>query len=141
MGSLDRGHNIRILLVDDEPDLLGIVELVLVKKGFKVTAMETPPSVEELIKIDPDVVFLDLLLKGQHGVDICQRIKADPRSNHVPVVIVSAHTASEVKEACKACSADDFLTKPFDIHELGRKAEYYGMQHQQQKGVAGPIGD
>lgn len=128
--------SIRILLVDDEPDLLGIVELVLLKKGFKVTALQAPPSVDELIKIDPDVVFLDLLLKGQHGVDICQRIKADPRSKDVPVVIVSAHTASEVKEACMACHADDFLTKPFDIHELGRKAEFYGVQHKQQRGIA-----
>lgn len=136
MGSLNSDRNIRILLVDDEPDLLGIVELVLVKKGFEVTALQDPPSVDELVKIDPDVVFLDLLLKGQHGVDICQRIKADPRSSHVPVVLVSAHTAAEVKEACEACSAEDFLTKPFDIHELGRKAEYYGMLHQQQKGLA-----
>lgn len=134
--AVDTHGAIKILLVDDEPDLLGIVELVLVKKGFKVTALEAPPSVEELIQIDPDVVFLDLLLKGQHGVDICQRIKADPRSKDVPVVIVSAHTASEVKEACMACSADDFLTKPFDIHELGRKAEYYGIQHKQHRGQA-----
>ncbi len=127
---------IKILLVDDEPDLLGIVELVLVKKGFKVTALEAPPSVDELVRIDPDVVFLDLLLKGQHGVDICQRIKSDPRSSHVPVVLVSAHTRTEVKEACEACSADDFLTKPFDIHELGRKAELYGMQHRHLRGSA-----
>ncbi len=132
----DMNSAIRILLVDDEPDLLGIVELVLVKKGFRVTAMEAPPTVEELLRIDPDVIFLDLLLKGQHGVDICQRIKADPRSKDVPVVIVSAHTASEVKEACLACSADDFLTKPFDIHELGRKAEQYGSIHRQHRGEA-----
>jgi DNA-binding response OmpR family regulator len=124
-----KNSDIKILLVDDEPDLLGIVELVLVKKGFNVTAMQRPPSAEELLGIDPDVVFLDLLLKGQHGVDICQRIKSDPRSSHIPVVIVSAHTATEVKEACEACHADDFLTKPFDIHELGRKAEQYGLQH------------
>jgi two-component system phosphate regulon response regulator PhoB len=122
--------------VDDEPDLLGIVELVLKKKGFNVTALEAPPTVDELMRIDPDVVFLDLLLKGQHGADICQRFKADPRSRDVPVVIVSAHTVSEVKEACRACSADDYLTKPFDIHELGRKAEYYGIQHQQHRGLA-----
>ncbi len=127
---------IKILLVDDEPDLLGIVELVLVKKGFNVTALQAPPTVDELLKIDPDVIFLDLLLKGQHGVDICQRIKADPRSNHVPVILVSAHTVSEVKDACLACSADDFMTKPFDIHELGRKAEYYGVRHQQDRAQA-----
>lgn len=136
MGSACSPNDIRILLVDDEPDLLGIVELVLVKKGFKVTALEAPPTVDELIEIGPDVVFLDLLLKGQHGVDICQRFKSDPRSRDLPVVIVSAHTASEVKEACKACHADDFLTKPFDIHELGKKAEYYGSQHKQQRGMS-----
>jgi DNA-binding response OmpR family regulator len=129
-------QNIKILLVDDEPDLLGIVELVLVKKGFNVTAMDAPPSVDELVRIDPDVVFLDLLLKGQHGVDICQRFKADPRSKNVPVVIVSAHTSTEVREACQACHADDFLTKPFDIHELGQKALLYGSQHKQLRGQA-----
>jgi DNA-binding response OmpR family regulator len=133
----DNNNNaIKILLVDDEPDLLGIVELVLVKKGFRVTALESPPSVDDLLKVDPDVVFLDLLLKGQHGVDICQRIKADPRSKDIPVVIVSAHTAPEVKEACEACQADDFLTKPFDIHELGRKAQLYGNRHQQLRHTA-----
>lgn len=132
----DINRAIKILLVDDEPDLLGIVELVLVKKGFNVTAMEAPPSLDELVRIDPDVMFLDLLLKGQHGVDICQRIKSDPRSRDLPVVIVSAHTPSEVKDACEACNADDFLTKPFDIHELGRKAEFYGIQHRQNRAQA-----
>ncbi len=132
----NNNNAIKILLVDDEPDLLGIVELVLVKKGFKVTALESPPSVEDLVSLDPDVVFLDLLLKGQHGVDICQRIKADPRTKEIPVVIVSAHTAPEVKEACQACHADDFMTKPFDIHELGGKAQFYGSKHQQLRHTA-----
>lgn len=127
---------IRILVVDDEPDLLGIVELVLVKKGFEVIARPAPPSLDEVVDIDPDVIFLDLLLKGEYGVDICKRLRTDARTRDIPVVLVSAHTATEVKEACAACKADDFLTKPFDIHELGRKAVHYGTRHQQQRSRA-----
>lgn len=107
----------RILVVDDDKDILNILKLILQMNGFEV--MVTPNGEEALAKslsYSPQLVLLDVFLSGSDGRDICNVLKEHPLTKDIPVVIFSAH--SNLQDVLKVCNADDFISKPFDINEL-----------------------
>ena len=110
----------RILVVDDDKDILNILKLILQMNGFEV--MVTPNGEEALSKslsYHPQLVLLDVFLSGSDGRDICNVLKGHPLTKDIPVVIFSAH--SNLQDVLKVCNADDFISKPFDINELVEK--------------------
>ena len=114
----------RILVVDDDKDILNILKLILQMNGFEV--MVTPNGEEALSKslsYSPQLVLLDVFLSGTDGRDICNVLKENPLTKDIPVVIFSAH--SNLEDVLKVCNADDFISKPFDINELVDKINYH----------------
>lgn len=106
----------RILVVDDEPQILRAVERALRARGFDVvTAGDGRAAVGEVRDQEPDLVVLDLNLPHMDGLTACREIRRDSR---VPILVLSVREAEEDKVAALELGADDYLTKPFGTAEL-----------------------
>jgi class 3 adenylate cyclase/CheY-like chemotaxis protein len=108
-----------VLVVDDVPHNVRLLDAVLSPRGFEVRRASSGEQALELLAHDPlpDVVLLDVMMPGLDGYETCRRIRGDPRTQFVPVVMVTASGAAEKVLAIEA-GADDFVTKPFDQAEL-----------------------
>ena len=110
----------RILVVDDEPDILEFLQIIFEEAGFLVVVTEKGDYLEKLKSNPlPDLVLLDMLLSGRDGREIVKQMKSQARTKHIPVIMFSAHP-SALTTALKA-GADDFVEKPFDIDALLEK--------------------
>ncbi len=108
-----------IAVVDDEPDILDLVSLHLSKAGFAVRTFKDAGSFQKVLASSlPDLVVLDLMLPDADGIDVCKDLKADPRTAHVPVVILTARGEELDRVLGLEIGADDYVTKPFSPKEL-----------------------
>jgi adenylate cyclase len=108
----------KILCVDDVPQNLRLLEAVLASNGFEVvTAATGEEALLEVLKEKPDLLLLDIMLPGIDGYEVCRRLRADPKTSFLPVVMVTASGLPEKVKAIEA-GADDFVPKPFDQLEL-----------------------
>ncbi len=108
----------KILAVDDIPQNLRLMEAVLTPNGFEVvTAGTGEDALLQVLKEKPDLVLLDIMLPGIDGYEVCRRLRADPKTSFLPVVMVTASGLPEKVKAIEA-GADDFIAKPFDQPEL-----------------------
>ena len=106
----------RILLVDDEPNILAAIVPLLKSRGFDVvTAMTGRAALEAVEREAPDVIILDLGLPDIDGVVVCSEIRAD---HSTPIVVLSARGAEHDKVRALDAGADDYVTKPFGTEEL-----------------------
>ena len=106
----------RILVVDDEPNIIGTLTLLLRGQGYEVlSAMTARAGLEALQRDKPDLVVLDLGLPDMDGVDVCVEIR---RSSGVPILVLSARGAEDDKVRALDAGADDYVTKPFGTAEL-----------------------
>jgi two-component system phosphate regulon response regulator PhoB len=108
-----------VLLVDDEKDLLSLLDFNLRAAGFE-TALATTgeQALSQLRRRVPDLVLLDLMLPDVSGTEVCRQIKADPRTRHVPVVMLTAKGDEVDRVVGFEIGADDYVTKPFSVREL-----------------------
>ncbi len=116
----------KILVVDDDPDILDALQFMLEDAGYKVTTTEKGEYAENLHDINsglPDVIILDVLLSGKDGRLICQKLKGQDETMYVPIIMISAHP--DARQSVKAVGADDFVAKPFDMDELLAKIAKY----------------
>ncbi len=105
----------RVLVVDDILSNVKLLEAKLMAEYFDViTAFNGQECLERMAAQVPDVVLLDVMMPGMDGFEVCRRIKADPRTAHVPVVMVTALDQPSDRVAGLEAGADDFLTKPVD---------------------------
>jgi two-component system phosphate regulon response regulator PhoB len=108
-----------VLLVDDERDLLSLVDFNLRAAGFEtLLATSGEQALAHLRRRVPDLVLLDLMLPDVPGTEICRQIKADPRTRHVPVVMLTAKGEEVDRVVGFELGADDYVTKPFSVREL-----------------------
>ncbi len=105
----------RILVVDDEESILEVVQIVLEGEGYVVQTSMNSSFLHTLMPL-PDLILLDVLLSGEDGREICKRIKVDMRLQHIPVIMLSAH--SDAGKVADTSGADAFLEKPFDVDAL-----------------------
>ena len=106
----------RILVVDDEPNIIGTVAPLLRSKGYEVlTAMTGRAALEANDRDTPDLVVLDLGLPDIDGVDVCAAVR---QSSGVPILVLSARGAEGDKVRALDAGADDYVTKPFGAEEL-----------------------
>ena len=106
----------KIYVADDERSILDALEFMLVEEGYQV---RTSSKGYELLRLKsdlPDLIVLDLLLSGEDGRQICKKLKMQENTRNIPIVMISAHP--NVMLSVKECGADDFIPKPFDMHEL-----------------------
>ena len=107
-----------VLVVDDLPQNLRLLDAVLSPRGFTVlTASSGQAALDLLGERRPDIVLLDVMMPGLDGYETCRRIRADPATSFIPVVMVTASGDAEKVRGTEA-GADDFITKPFDQAEL-----------------------
>lgn len=108
----------KILAVDDVPQNLRLLEAVLTSNGFAVvTAATGEDAMLQVVKEQPDLVLLDIMLPGIDGYEVCRRLRADPKTTFLPVVMITSSGLPEKVKAIEA-GADDFVPKPFDQPEL-----------------------
>lgn len=109
----------KVLIIEDEKDISDAIRYGLEKEGYKVScANDGIRGLFSVVKIMPDLVILDLMLPGMNGVEVCKKIKADPKSAGIPVIILSAKSSEADKVGCFESGAEDYITKPFSIREL-----------------------
>ncbi len=107
-----------ILVVDDLAQNVRLLDAVLSPKGFRVaTASSGEEALEVLGKEHPDLVLLDILMPGMDGYEVCRRIRENPDTTFLPVIMITA-SGEEEKIRAIECGADDFVNKPFDQAEL-----------------------
>jgi two-component system phosphate regulon response regulator PhoB len=110
---------IRILVVDDEPDLLDLVRLSLSEAGFAVeTAASGQQALELLRRAAPDLVVLDLMLPDMPGTEVCRFIRSRPETAEVLVLMLTAKSEEVDRIVGFELGADDYVTKPFSPREL-----------------------
>ena len=109
----------KVLVVDDEADLLCMVAYTLRSEGFLV--VEAGSGAEALQQVEaerPDVVVLDVMLPDMTGVEVCKRLRESRDSATLPIILLSARVQVADKIEGLAAGADEYVTKPFDVPEL-----------------------
>lgn len=108
----------KVLLVDDEQDLVAVTKRRLENVGYEVMTVETGEDALACLQKDtPDLILLDLLLPKMHGEEVCKRIKSDDNLKNIPVVLFTA-SASDIPRVAKEIGADDYIMKPSEPEEL-----------------------
>jgi class 3 adenylate cyclase/CheY-like chemotaxis protein len=109
----------KILVVDDTPQNIKVLDAILSPRGYRVvTARSGAEALQKVRDEAPDLVLLDILMPGMSGYEVAQRLRADPATGVLPIVMVTALGAQEEKVKAIEAGADDFLTKPVNQLEL-----------------------
>ena len=111
-------HEKKILIIEDDRDILDLLSYLLLAEGYQVIASLHGTEADMLQEILPDLVLLDLRMHGvaKAGARICLRIKTNIYTRNIPVVLISAEP--DIELIAKDCYADDYISKPFNIHDI-----------------------
>jgi len=105
----------RILVVDDQPLNVKLLEAKLTNEYYDVLTASDGPSAIEIAKTErPDVILLDVMMPGMDGFEVCRKLRAEPATMHIPIVMVTALSDTEDRVVGLSAGADDFLTKPVE---------------------------
>lgn len=108
----------KILVVDDDKDLLEVLKSLLTKKGFEVEVDENwDEGFSKIEKFQPQLILLDVFLSGVDGLDICRQLKSSPQTCDIPIIIFSAFPRM-TEPVIYDYGADDFIAKPFEVNDL-----------------------
>jgi Response regulators consisting of a CheY-like receiver domain and a winged-helix DNA-binding domain len=108
----------KILVVDDDKDLLEVLKSLLTKKGFEVEVDENwDEGFSKIEKFQPQLILLDVFLSGVDGLDICRQLKSRPQTCDIPIIIFSAFPRM-TEPVIYDYGADDFIAKPFEVNDL-----------------------
>lgn len=111
-----------ILVLDDDPDIGTMIKMMLEYKGYSVTLSDSAEHISEIVhNNDIDLIIMDMLLSGTNGTDVCAELKQNKTTSHIPVMMISAHP--NAKEICLNAGADEFISKPFDMHDILSKID------------------
>ena len=112
-------HTKKILIVDDEPDLAELVSYNLKKEGFEVSsASDGEEALKKIRKGNFNLVILDLMLPGIQGMELCRILRNDPKTKHLPIIMLTAKGEDVDKILGLEMGADDYIAKPFSPREL-----------------------
>jgi two-component system alkaline phosphatase synthesis response regulator PhoP len=116
----------KILVVDDEVDLVETLRFPLEMEGFNVlVSYNGEDALSQARKENPDLILLDLMLPKLDGYKVCRLLKFDERYKHIPILMLTAKTQEKDKLLGKETGANEYITKPFDIDELMKKVKAY----------------
>lgn len=109
----------RILIADDDEAILDALTMILEDAGYAIESTLDGKNVRELGGKLPDLILLDIWMAGMNGSEICAHLKSKKTTERVPIILVSANKDTEA--LAKACGANSFILKPFDMKDLLRK--------------------
>ena len=116
----------KILVVDDEVDLLETIRFPLEIEGYNVlVAYNGEEALNQARKENPDLILLDLMLPKLDGYKVCRLLKFDERYKHIPILMLTAKTQEKDKVLGMETGADEYITKPFDMDYLLKKVKEY----------------
>jgi len=113
----------RVLVLDDEPDIVAVIMLILTDAGYNAEGIGTGAELfNKVERFKPDLIILDVMLGEYDGRKLCVALKSASHTKHIPILMISAsHDLLSMKE--NYCMPDAFLDKPFDIYELAAKVK------------------
>lgn len=106
----------KVLIIEDDPDILDMMDFILTDRGYEVIGSPGAGTLKEIHKIGPDLILMDNRIKDGYGNDFCRQLKNDPATAHYPVILSSAN--SDLQLMAKNCLADGYLEKPFELERL-----------------------
>jgi two-component system alkaline phosphatase synthesis response regulator PhoP len=107
----------KVLVVDDDPDLAAVCSLILQSEGFETTvANNGVEAYDKLAAVKVDAILLDVMMPVMDGLTVCRMVKEDPRTEQVPVIVMSA--SEKLREQARVANADAVISKPFNIDDL-----------------------
>ena len=113
-------RNHKILVVDDDRDILTVLQILLTQNNYTVESIFRWELINKSIETFlPDLILLDISLAGADGRTICKTLKAQSGTKHIPIILFSANT--NVEKSFRDYSANDFIAKPFEINNLINK--------------------
>jgi len=109
----------KILIVEDEKDIIKMLEYNLKKEGFRVTnARDGEDALDLALRQYPDLILLDLMLPGIDGLEVCKALKKEAKTASIPIIMLTAKSQESDKVVGLELGADDYITKPFSPREL-----------------------
>jgi two-component system response regulator VicR len=122
-----------IVCIDDETDMIELLNLILKRKGYRVSGVTSGEAgLQKIRETLPDLVLLDLMMPDMGGWEVYQQIKADEKTNHIPVIIVTAKALTIDKVlGLRIAKVDDYITKPFSPAALIKSIEDVLSKHEQ----------
>ncbi len=109
----------KILIVDDEKDIVKMLDYNLKKDGFRtVLAYDGEDAIDFALRQHPDLIILDLMLPGMDGLEVCKALKKEDKTAKIPIIMLTAKTQEADKIVGLELGADDYVTKPFSPREL-----------------------
>lgn len=113
----------RVLVVDDNPDILDVVRIFLESNKYEVfTSSKGDNILNDIVNYSPQIILLDVYLRGSNGVEICNNLKSNSSTKHIPIIMFSAQANDYL--ILRKCAADDFIAKPFDEKTLVEKINH-----------------
>ncbi len=109
----------RVLVIDDDPQILELIEIILADEGHEVTTLASAQEALEVVSANrPDLVLLDIVMRSRHGLDVLSELRKT--APHVPVVLLSGAVTqvTDMPDIARALGAHDFIEKPFDAQRL-----------------------
>lgn len=117
------GSRKKVLVIDDNSGILFAMQQALQLKDYEVYVSETFAGTDAVMKISPDLIYLDISLVGQDGRAVTKELKGDERTKSIPVIILTAYPNAD--ELSKEAGADDYLPKPFELEHLWKMTAKY----------------
>ena len=112
----------RVLVVDDEPNIVLSLEFLMKREGYAVTTAADGDAALKAVETNaPDLILLDINMPKRNGFDVCQTLRADPEYKDVKIMMLTAKGRDVDQEKGLALGADDYVTKPFSTQEVVAK--------------------
>jgi DNA-binding response OmpR family regulator len=112
-----------ILILDDDQAIVEALTLMLEDAGYAVRMWQGRETVEDLLENVPGMLLLDIWLSGKDGRDLCRYLRSQPKTKHLPIILISANDA--IGRIAREVGADDYLAKPFSMREVLAKVGKY----------------
>ncbi len=124
----------KILIADDEPNILMLSEVMFQEMGFDVyTAVNGQDAINKALEIKPDIIITDIIMPIKDGFDVCRSVRNNPEINDIPIIILSAMGDEYNKITGFEGGADDYVTKPFNVEELKARVKALLSRHKMRK--------
>ncbi len=113
----------KIVVADDDKDIVAVLTMMLEDAGYEVKSTANGHTAQMVRDYLPDLLLLDIWMKGVDGRDVCRYLKSQKPTKHIPIIMISANQDTE--KIAHDAGADDYMTKPFDMDKLLERVAQY----------------